>query len=202
MLEWIRGLRPPGEPSQSLPPLGHRYDRRVISTARLLLRPFVLADAPKLLVMSGEEGMRRWIPDQVYRDHDHAEQVARALIAHTDNPPDPRVHPYVLGVEHLETRALIGHVGLSPARGSVEIGYAIEQRLQGKGLATETVIAMAKWASAALSLPEILGIVDAENVASCRVLTKAGFVRSGEELRNAGDRASTRLIYRFASRSP
>src|SRR4051812_3828223 len=111
----------------------------MISTSRLLLRPFSLADVPKVFVMGGEEGIRRWIPDQVYRDQQHAEQVVRALMAHTVNPPDPRTHPYVLGIEHQETGALIGHVGLSPARGSVEIGYAVEQQLQGKGLATETV---------------------------------------------------------------
>jgi hypothetical protein len=46
----------------------------MISTSRLLLRPFVLADVPRLFVMSVEEGMRRWIPDQVYRDEAHAER--------------------------------------------------------------------------------------------------------------------------------
>src|SRR3569623_403596 len=102
----------------------------MISTARAILRAFTLADVRKLLAMSAEEGMRRWIPDQVYRDEQHAEQVARALIAHTDRAPDPRAHPYVLGIEHEESGTLIGHVGLSPARGSVEIGYAIEQQYQ------------------------------------------------------------------------
>jgi [ribosomal protein S5]-alanine N-acetyltransferase len=98
----------------------------MISTPRLTLRTFAVADVHKLFVMSVEEGMRRWIPDQVYRDEQHAEQVVRALVAHTELPADPRSRPYVLGIEHKETGSLIGHVGLSPARGSVEIGYAIE----------------------------------------------------------------------------
>ncbi|HEY5947507.1 MAG TPA: GNAT family N-acetyltransferase [Kofleriaceae bacterium] len=168
-----------------------------ISTSRLLLRPFTLADAPKLFVMSVEEGMRRWIPDQVYRDERHAEQVASALMAFTAKRPDPATSPYVLGVEDRETGALIGHVGLSPARGSVEIGYAIEQRLQGKGFATEAVTAMSRWAVAELSLPEVLGIVAADNVQSCRVLEKSGFVRSGDEVKNADGRVYTLLIYRY-----
>lgn len=146
----------------------------MIETARLRLRPFVIGDAPKLFAMSIEDGMRRWIPDQVYRDDAHAEQVARALIGLTDQPPDPRVRPYVLGIEF--AGELIGHVGLSPARDSVEIGYAVEQRHQGTGLATEAVRAMAAWGRDTLGLAEVLGIVGIENLASRRVLEKAGFV--------------------------
>lgn len=169
----------------------------MISTTRLLLRPFSLADVPKLFVMSGEAGMRRWIPDQVYSDEHHAEQVIRALIGHTDMGPDPRLRPYVLGVEHKDTGSLIGHVGLSPARGAVEIGYAIEEQRQGQGLATEAVTAAAQWAVTELGLPDVLGIVEAENAASCRVLEKAGFVRVGEEV----TRGRALLVYRFTTRS-
>lgn len=158
----------------------------MLPTARLLLRPFTLDDVPKLLAMSHEDGLRRWIPDQVYRDEQHAEQVARTLIAFTAQAPDPRARPYVLGIEHDGT--LIGHVGLSAARGSVEVGYAIEDRAQGNGFATEAVAAMAMWALTELALPEVLGIVDAANTPSCRVLEKSGFVRVGED--------GARFIYR------
>jgi ribosomal-protein-alanine N-acetyltransferase len=164
----------------------------MISTPRLLLRPFTLADAPKLFALSQEADLRRWIPDQVYRDEAEAEQVLRALIAHTDRGPDPATRPYVLALEHRPTGDLIGHIGLSPARSSVEVGYAIEQRLHGQGLATEAVRAASDWALTALALPELLGIVDANNTSSCRVLEKAGFTRITEEQR--GDR--TLLVYR------
>ena len=167
----------------------------MISTSRLLLRTFALADVDRLLVMSGEDGMRRWIPDQVYRDARHAEEVVRALIACTDLAPDPRSRPYVLGIEHGETGLLIGHVGLSAARGSVEIGYAIAQPYQGTGLATEAVRAMSEWGLATLGLPEVLGIVAVDNLASRRVLEKAGFVRIGESVDGRSDAV---LVYRRA----
>jgi len=166
----------------------------MISTSRLLLRPFSLADVPKVFVMGGEEGMRRWIPDQVYRDQEHAEHVVRALMVHTESPPDPRVRPFVLGIEHKETASLIGHVGLSPARGSVEIGYAIEQRLYGNGFATEAVTAMVRWGLIELRLPEVLGIVAVDNLPSRRVLEKAGFVLQRGV-------TATSLIYRCAQQN-
>jgi ribosomal-protein-alanine N-acetyltransferase len=168
----------------------------MIATSRLTLRPFAQGDVPKLFAMSVEDGLRRWLPDQVYRDEQHAEQVMRALMAHTAAGPDPRARPYVLGVEDADSHSLIGHVGLSPARGSVEIGYAIEQRRQGQGLAAEAVTAMSRWALDELSLSEVLGIVASENVPSCRVLEKAGFVLDREEVKNA----STIRIYRIAAR--
>jgi [ribosomal protein S5]-alanine N-acetyltransferase len=163
-----------------------------ISTSRLLLRPFVLDDVRTLFEMSIEDGMRRWIPDQVYRDEQHAEHVARALMAFTDRAPVPATHPYVLGIEH--AGALVGHVGLSPARGSVEIGYAIADRAQGMGLATEAVTAMARWGVAELGRAEVLGLVDVENTPSCRVLEKSGFVRVGESVNSL---ARPILVYRY-----
>lgn len=155
----------------------------MISTSRLLLRPFTLADVPKVFLMSTEPGMRRWIPDQVYRDEDHAEQVVRALIAFTDRPPDPRAQPYVVGIEY--QGELVGHVGLSAARASVEIGYAIEERRQGAGLASEAVAAMSRW-GLDLGLPEVLGIAGVDNAPSCRVLEKSGFAPVREEDRPGG----------------
>ena len=135
------------------------------------LRPFTPADAPKLLAMSHEPSLQRWLPDQVYRNEAHALDVASALAAFTAQPPDPRVRPYVLGIE-LDGE-LVGHVGLSPARGSVEVGYAVEARMQGRGIATAAVRAML----GLVPLPEVLGIVGDSNVASCRVLENAGFVK-------------------------
>ena len=92
---------------------------------------------------------------------------------------DPRTKPLVLGIEN--AGALIGHVGLSRARGSVEIGYAIAERLHGQGFATEAVSAMASWGLSELGLREILGIVATSNVSSCRVLEKSGFVYTGDQ---------------------
>ena len=150
----------------------------MISTARLVLRPFTLEDVPAIFAMSLEPALGRWIPDQVYRDEQHAEEVVRSLIELATHR-DPRVKPFVLGIE--EAGVLVGHVGLSRARGSVEIGYAIAERLRGRGLATEAVSAMASWGLSALGLPEILGIVATANVSSCRVLEKSGFVYTGDQ---------------------
>jgi RimJ/RimL family protein N-acetyltransferase len=154
--------------------------RPPIGTARLVLRRFVPADAAKVIRMSCEDAMRKWIPSQVYRDEAHAASVLEFLISQCDVPGDPRLGPYVLGVESRHSGELVGHVGLSPFGKEVEVGFAIEEAQQGKGLATEAVHAMCAWANRELALPSILGIAALGNRASQAVLRKAGFERRGE----------------------
>jgi RimJ/RimL family protein N-acetyltransferase len=72
---------------------------------------------------------------------------------------------------------VVGGVGFHgpPKGGEVEIGYGIVPTCQGRGYATEAV---SKLVSLALTMPEVVSVVastDADNVASQRVLEKAGF---------------------------
>ena len=155
----------------------------------------------KVYAMSLEDGMRRWIPDQVYEDAAEAERVLRHLIAQYDSPDAPVGAPLVLGVCLRESGELIGHVGLSPARDGVEIGYAIEEAHQGNGFATEVVRAAADWGIRTFGLPFIDGIVASDNLASCKVLERAGFALVSEETRPL--HSTTRLVktYRRSRRA-
>lgn len=148
-------------------------------TAALSLRRFAREDAPVMLALSQEQGMRDWIPDQVYRDEAHAREVTAYLIAASHDPGGPRAAPFVLGV-YLPAGELVGHVGLSAYHDDVEVGYAIGDAHQGRGLASEAVRAMVTWGGQAFALPSILGLVASENAASCRVLEKAGFALETE----------------------
>lgn len=72
---------------------------------------------------------------------------------------------------------IVGGVGFHglPKDGEVEIGYGIVPTRQARGYATEVVSTLA---SLALTMPEVVAVVastDADNVASQRVLEKAGF---------------------------
>lgn len=167
-----------------------------IISRTVLLRHFVLEDALKAFAMSQEAGMRKWLPDQVYESEVQATGVLRRLMEQCRHPGNPRLAPYVLGVCIHGSRELIGHVGLSPLGEEVEIGYAIEEGRQHKGLATESVRAMSEWALTRFALPRILGIVAAENAASCKVLQNAGFQLAGESMRTLHGRSGLVRTYR------
>ncbi len=145
----------------------------MIVTERLLLKPFSLKDSTKIYQMSIEEGMKSWIPDQVYEDENEAKEVLTFLKQQYGK--SPKESPVVLAVYLRSNQALIGHVGLSPLGNDVEVGYAIEDKEQGKGYATEAVVAMTDWGLREFNLDFIIGSVAADNVGSCKVLQKAGF---------------------------
>ncbi len=77
-----------GQPMRQLP----------IETASLTLRSFVPEDVPKAFQMSQEDGMRTWLPSQVYRDEAHAARVLASLISQFSVPGDPKMGAYVLAV--------------------------------------------------------------------------------------------------------
>ncbi len=155
-----------------------------IVTASLTLRGFTPADARKVLAMSQQARLREWLPDQVYADEPEASRVLLHLIDQYGNLDAPVKAPLVLGVGLRSSGELIGHVGLSPAGDTVEIGYAIEDAHQGRGLATEAVRAMTDWGIRTFALPGVDGIVASDNPGSCKVLEKAGFALRGEAMRS------------------
>jgi ribosomal-protein-alanine N-acetyltransferase len=153
-----------------------------IEARSLKLRALVPEDAKKIFHMSQEEGIRAWLPSQIYRDEAHAASVLAFLISQYSVPADPKVGPYVLGVQLSSSGELVGHVGLSPLGKAVEVGFAIESSHQRKGIATEAVRAACHWAIDVFALEIILGIAATQNVASQGVLLRAGFTRLKEEI--------------------
>ena len=168
----------------------------------VFLRKFVSTDAPKVFQMSLENGMRQWIPDQVYADLQEAESVLDFLMQQYESGKGPAETPIVLGVCTKESGELIGHAGLSPLNGKVEIGYAIEDCQQRKGYASDAIRAISNWGLSFYRLPEILAVAAAANTASCRALEKAGFKLSEEKEQTMHGKMRPVCIYSFSTPQP
>ena len=154
-----------------------------LSTPSLLLRHFVPEDAQTLRVLNAEPTTRTWLPSHVYRTPAEAAGRIGFLIDQYADPGDPKRGPYVLGVEHLKTGQLLGHVGFSPLDDDVEISYAIAQAWRGRGLGTEAIVAACAWAAAVFGLMRILALTAPANAASRRTLARAGFAHIGDCVR-------------------
>jgi len=128
--------------------------------------------------------MRRFLPDQVYAGEAEAAGVLGFLIAQYDDPEAVQAGVYVRAVELRESGELIGHVGLSPAEGERELGYAIADEHQGQGYATELVRGTLSWIRERKAPAGLLGIVAGDNLGSIRVLEKAGFLLVEERERS------------------
>ena len=62
---------------------------------------------------------------------------------------------------------------------SAELGYRVAEHVAGRGVATETVRELCQLAAEQLGLRTVRAATSRQNVASQRVLTKAGFVAVG-----------------------
>lgn len=151
------------------------------TTNSLIIREFTLKDTHAIFELSQEEGIKQWIPDQVYHNEETAEETLQYLIKQYTQPIDPSKRPYVLCIEEKISHKVIGHIGASSIERGVEIGYAIGNNHQNKGYATEAIIAFCNWLFTELKLPEVYGIVASENVASIKALEKAGFKLEKEQ---------------------
>ena len=151
-------------------------------TRSLLLRPLSLEDVDIACALSNEEPARKWLPSQVYRDIAHATSAVQFLIRQQSDPGDPQLGAYVLAIERKAKPGMIGHVGLSPLDGDVEVGFGIALAYQRRGFASEAVTAMCAWALEAFHLPRIIAIAAAENAASCRTLVNSGFAHQETKL--------------------
>ena len=75
-------------------------------------------------------------------------------------------------------------VGADVERVSAEVGYWLGEPLWGRGITTEALVAMTKYAIETHGLTRMFALPFASNTASCRVLEKAGYALEGT-LRNS-----------------
>lgn len=154
-----------------------------LNTPRLVLRPAGDGDVDGLCQMLGLPEVRRYLCD----DKVLPREVVAGFVAENE-----RLAPRGMGlwvVTHDGRPA--GLASLKPVpqvlvdlvphlEGEVEPTVALEPSLWGKGLASEMLGAVLAHGFATLGLPRIAAVCDVPNVASARMLNRAGFRRTGE----------------------
>jgi [ribosomal protein S5]-alanine N-acetyltransferase len=95
---------------------------------------------------------------------------------------------YYFGIFSKEDNRLIGTINLfSVIRGSIQsafVGYFLDEKHNGKGLTTEAVKLIVKYAFDELKLHRVEAGVMPHNLGSIRVLEKAGFEKEGLARKN------------------
>jgi ribosomal-protein-alanine N-acetyltransferase len=97
----------------------------------------------------------------------------------------------------------IGSIGFAPhldvERVSAEIGYWVGRAFWGRGIATEALVAVTRYAIGEFALTRVYAVPFDFNLASCRVLEKAGYVREGRMRRSAikEGRVIDQFLYAF-----
>ena len=141
-----------------------------LQTARLILRPWTLADIDELHALWIRPEVRRYLWDDEVITRARAEETVRDLIALQESDG---IGGWV--VLDNATGALAGFVGLIRREpGETELLYGLGREWWGRGLATEASMAVLTYAFAELRCARVTAATDVPNVASVRVMQRLG----------------------------
>jgi len=144
----------------------------ILETNRLLLREYLEEDAEAFFELNSDPRVLRFVPDAQLFDVEQARQI---LIDHPI--ADYQKHGFGRGACILKsTGQQIGFAGLKflEELEEVDVAYRLLPTFWGQGLATEAALASVRYGFAKLGLKRIIGLAMPENIASIRVLEKAG----------------------------
>ena len=162
----------------------------IFESPRLLARRLQPEDRQAMLAVYGDAEAMRWVGDGRPLT---AEECDRWLEVTADNYRRRGYGMFAL-VER-ETGRVVGFGGLVHPGGQAEaeVKYALLRSAWGRGLATEAARALLGYGAAAHGLREVIATVDPDNLASQRVLAKAGMARGA--LRHEEDGTDTQLFH-------
>ena len=149
-----------------------------LTTERLLLRSFSLADAPTVQQLAGERTIAdttRIVP------HPYLDGLAESWID-SHQIPGPTSTSIELAITLRADQAIVGAISLveiNQLDSRAELGYWIGKPFWGNGYCTEAAIAILSYAFQELALNRVSARHLARNPASARVLEKIGMSREG-----------------------
>ncbi|WP_409304447.1 GNAT family N-acetyltransferase [Peribacillus sp. SCS-155] len=154
----------------------------MLETERLLFIPFTLQYATA--AAQGREVLQRVFPYAVseqWPNEDYAQiipQIVQLL------KMDPTREKWGWLLVDKQDKTLMGEIGCKGGpneRGIVEIGYGIVPAYQSKGYAAEAASGLVEWLKTLPQVKKIIADCLIENLASARVLQKAGFTKIKEK---------------------
>lgn len=159
-----------------------------LHTARLTLRPIVMADYPAFAAFMASPrsahmgGPYNWKNTWGIFCHDAGQW---ALFGHGG-----------LMIDITATGQTVGSICIShgPLFPEPEIGWFLYEGFEGQGYATEAAIALRDWGFGVRKLPTLVSYIDPPNRASARVAERLGGVLDPDAPRQPGD--ETDLVYR------
>jgi [ribosomal protein S5]-alanine N-acetyltransferase len=149
-----------------------------LTTERLHLRPFTVADQPAIHAVYSDRDVMRYVGHGAHKTLD--ETVAALRIY--GEVLERRGFSF-LAVTVRASGTLIGDGGLHPLGDDVELGYTLARSAWGRGYATELSRALLAHAFEVLRVPRVIAQVEPANTASRHVLEKLGMTE--RELRIA-----------------
>lgn len=148
------------------------------TTARLQARPVSPADAAQAFTVYASDPLAtRFLTFPPYRSPEPlADFFRRREATWMGSAPGP--HPWMLFLRDDPAR-LVGTIGITLNEHAASFGYVIGRGHWGRALTAEALSWLVAWALGQPGIFRAWAFCDAENLASARVMEKAGMLREG-----------------------
>lgn len=160
----------------------------LFETERLSVRQYTPADQENFYLLNSDKEVMRYI--RPVKNREKTNQFFEEVLDYSrENPGKGR-----MAVMERSSGDFVGSFAFIPVEASAEmqLGYAFFPGYWGRGFATEITLGGIKYIFTRTSLEKLYGYTEAANVASQKVLLKAGFVQNG--FRKEGDKELVEFI--------
>ena len=148
---------------------------KTIETRRLRLRFPTLDDAEEIfLKYAQDQEVTKYL---VWPPHNSIRQTKEFIQSCEQRLENGDAFPRIIEIK--STDELIGMIDLRIDRHRADFGYVIAREYWGKGYATEALKSVVELALSQERIFRVWAVCDVENIASARVMEKAGLEREG-----------------------
>jgi ribosomal-protein-alanine N-acetyltransferase len=146
-----------------------------IETDHLVLRVPVLEDAGAIFRNYAQDpDVTRYL---IWQPHVRIEQTQEFLLSCVSAWQADKRFPYV--ITEIGKEIAIGMIEVRLDGYKAEVGYVLGREYWGKGYMTEALRVVIKWCLDQPEIYRIWAVCDVENIASARIMEKAGMHREG-----------------------
>lgn len=152
--------------------------RIFVETDRLILRELLPQDELGMFELDSDPEVHRFLGNQPIKD---IERIREVITFVRQQYVDNGIGRWAMVEKH--TNQFIGWTGLKLVKEEFnhhinyyDLGYRLVRKFWGRGYATEGAIASIHYGFETMKLKEIFATTDAQNIASAKVLEKAGFL--------------------------
>jgi ribosomal-protein-alanine N-acetyltransferase len=150
-------------------------------TERLSLRKPRMDDAPAIFASYAQDPeVTRYM---TWRPHKNVEETYRILELMLKFWDEENSYSYVISLKHSDS--VIGMISMHPDGFKVGLGYVLARPHWGKGNMPEAARVITNWLLGQPDIYRVFAVCDVENLASARVMEKAGMIREGILHRNS-----------------
>lgn len=147
----------------------------ILKTERLRLRKIRLADAEAIFRQYAQDlEVTKYVSWRAHKDIEETRDFLRSCLLSWDAG-----NAFHWVIERLEDKQVIGMISVRAGGEKWELGYVLARIHWKRGYMTEAVKGIIAWAMRQNDIYRVWAVCDVDNLASARVMEKAGMQREG-----------------------